>query len=274
MLSKIKLSYTTLVIAALCVCNTGCKKEFLDENPVSKLTTDVYYKTDAGFEDLVKSCYPLLRNIHQSRQLVLNGTDIFAPGGYGDPKFPTAPANAGSLNQYDVGLNASLDDFRTHWTLLYTELGRVNTAISRADDITTMAAALKDTRVSEAKFLRALTLFYLVQMWGDVPMPLTETQSSSKEAIRVPAADVYKQIITDLQDAESKLPAIASNYGRVTKGAAEFLLARVFLTRGWNFNNSLGGSNADFISALQYSDKIISAYPLAANYRDLFPKRS
>src|SRR4029079_17387998 len=118
---------------------------FLIEQPVTTLTTDVYYKTEAGFEDLVRSCYPLLRNIYQARQLVLNGTDLFTPGGYGDPKFPTAPANAGSINQYDVGLHDNLADCGNLWTLLYTELGRVNTAIARSEDITTMADALKAT---------------------------------------------------------------------------------------------------------------------------------
>ncbi|MCW3091688.1 MAG: RagB/SusD domain protein [Ferruginibacter sp.] len=274
MKSIINIRSTAIAVAFMGLFVSGCKKDFLNENPVTTLTTDVYYKTEAGFEDLVRACYPLLRNIHQSRQLVLNGTDIFTPGGYGDPKFSTAPANAGSLNQYDVGLNASLDDFRSLWTLLYAELGRVNTAIGRADDITTMAEALKNTRVSEAKFLRALTLFYLVQQWGDVPMPLKETQSASKEATRVPSADVYKQIIADLLDAESKLPVVASNYGRITKGTVQFLLSRVYLTRGWNFKGVLGGSNADFTLALQYADKIIDAYPLAAKYKDLFPTRS
>jgi len=114
----------------------------------------------------------------------------------------------------------------------------------------------------------------LVQHWGDVPMPLTEIVSPTKEATRVPAADIYKQIITDLLDAEAKLPVTASNYGRITKGAAQFLLARVYLTRGWNFKNSLGGSAADFDLALQYADKIIDTYPLAASYNLLFPTRS
>lgn len=256
------------------VLGTGCKKDFLTENPVSTLTTDVYYKTATGFEDLVKSCYPLLRNIHQARQLVLNGTDLFYPGGYNDPKFATSPANAGSLNQYDVGLNGSLADLGTLWTFLYAEIGRTNTVVSRAAGVSGMTDALKATRVSEAKFLRALSYFYLVQQWGDVPMPLTETQGVSKEAMRVPSADIYKQIISDLLEAETNLPAVASNYGRITKGAAQFLLSKVYLTRGWNFRNALGGTPADFNSALQYADKVIAAYPLAAKYKDLFPVRS
>ncbi len=270
---KYKIRFVTLTIMFTGILVSSCKKSFLDEEAVSTLTTDAYYKTPAGFEDLVRSCYPLLRNIYQTRQLVLAGTDIFYPGGYGDPKFPTAPANAGSLNQYDVGLNASLADFGALWTLLYAEIGRANTVVSRATGVT-MDEGTKGIRVSEAKFLRALCYFYLVQQWGDVPMPLVETQTSSKEAKRIPAADVYKQILIDLLEAEAKLPATASNYGRVTKGTVQFLLSRVYLTRGWNFNNSLGGSPADFTSALQYADKIIAAYPLAAKYKDLFPVRS
>src|SRR5690606_33151726 len=114
----------------------------------------------------------------------------------------------------------------------------------------------------EAKFLRALTYFYLVQTWGDIPMPLTETASADKAVVRVPSATVYTQILQDLTEAEAALPVVATDYGRVTKGAAQFLLARVYLTRGWNYNNSLGGNADDFNKALEYADKIIAAYPL------------
>ncbi|OIN55698.1 RagB/SusD family nutrient uptake outer membrane protein [Arsenicibacter rosenii] len=260
--SALALAFTGLIAA-------GCKDDFLTETPVSTLTTDVYYKTEAGFEDLVRACYPLLRNIHQNRSLVLNGTDLFSQAGFSDPKFSTLTVSP--LEHYDVRLNATLTEVQSLWTLLYAEIARTNTVLTRADDITTMAQATKDARIGEAKFLRALSYFYLVQQWGDVPMPLVETTTASKEATRVAAADVYKQILTDLLDAEAKLPVTASNYGRVTKGAAQFLLARVYLTRGWNFQNSLGGSQADFDLALQYADKIIDAYPLAATYSALFP---
>jgi hypothetical protein len=273
MTPKYNLRLIALAISLTGIMATACKKSFLDENAVSTLTTDSYYKTAAGFEDLVKSCYPLLRNIYQTRQLVLNGTDIFYPGGYGDPKFPTAPANAGSIHQYDVGLNGALADVGQLWTLLYAEIGRANTVVSRASGVT-MDEGVKAIRVSEAKFLRALSYFYLVQQWGDVPMPLVETQSASKDGTKTASSEVYKQIIADLTEAESKLPVTATNYGRVTKGAAQFLLARVYLTRGWNFRNSLGGSNADFNLALQYADNVIASYPLASKYKDLFPVRS
>src|SRR5690606_18589143 len=137
-----------------------------------------------------------------------------------------------------------------------------------------MDAGLKAIRVAEAKVLRSLALFYAVQQWGDIPMPLTETSVPNKEVTKVTAAEVYSRIIADLTEAEGILPAKASDYGRVTKGTAQFLLARVYLTRGWNFNNSLGGSNGDFDMALDFADKIIENYPLANNYSDLFPQRN
>ena len=264
-----------LTILFISVVTSGCKDTFLEETPVSSLTTDSYYKTEAGFEDLIRACYPLLRNIHQNRVLVLNGTDIFASQGGWNPSSVNGKENVATLyDVYDARFNATIPEVQSLWQLLYAEISRCNTALTRADGITTMAAALKDTRVSEAKFLRALCLFYAVQQWGDVPMPLAEVTAAGKDFPRVPSADVYKQLITDLLDCEAKLPVTASNYGRITKGAAQFLLARVYLTRGWNFNNALGGTAADFDAAITYADKIIDAYPLATNYSDLFPKRT
>lgn len=264
-----------LLVAGLLLVSMSCQDSFLDENPKSTLTTDVYYKTEAGFEDLIRACYPLLRNIHQNRVLVLNGTDLFSSQSGWNPSAVNGKETPTSLyDVYDTRFNATLPELQSLWQMLYAEIARTNTAISRADGITTMAAALKDTRVAEAKFLRALCFFYAVQQWGDIPMPLAEITTPQKDFPRVASAEVYKQIIADLLECETKLPVTASNYGRVTKGATQFLLARVYLTRGWNFNNALGGSSADFDSALQYADKIIDAYPLAASYKDLFPKRS
>ncbi|WP_025763489.1 RagB/SusD family nutrient uptake outer membrane protein [Dyadobacter tibetensis] len=248
----------------------GCQG-FLDENPVSTQTADSYFIDAAGYEDLVKACYPLLRKITEQRDLVFEGTDLFTNEGWHKA---TAGNTGDALNQYDVRFNSSNGSVNAFWTLLYQQIGRTNTAISRAKDIQGMAESLKQVRLSEAKFLRAYSYFHLVQQFGDVPMPLEESTTYSKEVTRVPSAQVYSQIIKDLTEAEQVLPVTATDYGRVTKGAAQFLLARVYLTRGWNFNNALGGSSNDFNLALSYADKVIEAYPLTAKYTDLFPKHS
>jgi|1048.fasta_scaffold00873_3 hypothetical protein len=264
-----------IVFAFLALASTGCKKSFLDEFNPGNRTTDNYYTTAAGYESLVTSCYPLLRNITQIRTLTLNGTDMFAANGWtGTLLFPTQTTQLGSaFDAYDIRLNSSIAELQSLWDLLYREINRCNAVVERAADVTNMNDSVKAVRVAEAKFLRSISLFWAVQQWGDIPMPLSETQTASLEVKKVPAKDIYAKIISDLNESIPKLPTSQKDAGRVTKGAAKFLLARVYLTRGWNFNNSLGGTPADFSSALALCDDLIASglYPLEANWNNLWP---
>ena len=264
-----------LTIAIIALVITGCKKTYLDEYNPSNRTTDNYYTTATGYETLVTSCYPLLRDIAQVRIPTLNGTDMFSSGGwFGTLAFPALTSQAGSpYDAYDIGLNSSLGELQNLWDLLYREINRCNAAIERAPAVVNIADAVKDSRVGEAKFLRSLSLFWAVQQWGDVPMPLKETKDASLTVVRVPSKDIYTQIITDLNDAIAKLPTTQTAAGRVTKNAAKFLLARVYLTRGWNFNGALGGTATDFNSALALCDDVIASglHPLESNWNNLWP---
>ena len=264
-----------LTVAIIALVITGCKKTFLDEYNPSNRTTDNYYTTATGYETLVTSCYPLLRDIAQVRIPTLNGTDMFSSGGwFGTIAFPSQTSQTGSpYDTYDIGLNSSLGELQSLWDLLYREINRCNAAIERAPAVVNIADAVKDSRVGEAKFLRSLSLFWAVQQWGDVPMPLKETKDASLTVVRVPSKDIYTQIITDLNDAIAKLPTTQTAAGRVTKNAAKFLLARVYLTRGWNFNGALGGTATDFNSALALCDDVIASglHPLESNWNNLWP---
>ncbi len=263
----------SICILLICMAVAGCKKSFLDENNPGNRTTDTYYATAAGFESLVTSCYPLLRDITQQRALVLPGTDVFAASGWGGVYFNQPNPLGSAYDQYDIRLNASLAEIQTLWDYLYREINRCNAVVSRAPGAVGEADSLKTLRIGEAKFLRSLCYFWAVQQWGDIPMPLVETTSGSLTVTKALAKDVYTQIITDLTESVAKLPVKQTDIGRPTQAAAKFLLARVYLTRGWNFNNSLGGTSADFTSALQLCDQIISSglYPLESNWNNLWP---
>lgn len=270
---KISNKYKVVIAFLVVFMGTSCE-DFLVEESISNQLADSYYATEAGFEDLVKSCYPLLRDITgqpAGQRLTMIGTDVFG-GGSGYDEATAEPGDP--LNVYSEAFDAADIDVEMMWDLLYREIGRANTVISRADGVEYRDEALKTIRVAEAKFLRALCYFQAVQQWGDVPMPLEETLGADKEVIRVPSAEVYGQILQDLTDAEAVLQPSATDYGRATKGAAQFLLAKVYLTRGWNYDNSLGGSAADFDKALEYADKVIAAYPLVNEYKRLFPLHS
>ena len=265
-LNKIILAFALILTIS---CDTD---EILIEDSVSNQTASDYFSTTTGFEDLSKSIYPLLRPITQMRALTLNGTDLFSN--------QTAWDQVGnqlniSIETYGPELTEGISEVQDMWVYNFKNVNRANTLITRAAGVNDDSyAATLNIRVAEAKFIRALSLFNLVQQFGDIPMPLEETTSANKEVTRVPSAEVYTQIITDLTEAEGVLPAVASDYGRATKGAAQHLLARVYLTRGWNFQNALGGSDADFNLAREYADKVIAAHPMVSDYLDLFPRKS
>ena len=174
-----KVKYISISALLMCIIGTSCKKSFLDEYNPSNRTTANYYVNAAGFESLVTSCYPLLRDITQQRVLNFVGTDIFSANGLGALYFNQPGPIGSQYDQYDIRLNASAPELQVLWDLLYREINRCNAVIGRAPGIPDEPDSLKAIRVSEAKFLRSLCLFWTVQQWGDVPMPLTETTASS-----------------------------------------------------------------------------------------------
>lgn len=263
---------TLLVLVSVIV---SCKKQFLDEYNPSNRTTDTYFNNAVGYESLVTSCYPLLRDITQKRFLNFPGTDVFSNSGYGGTFWAPSITSQGGpfLDTYDFNLNASYGELQTYWDLIYRQINRTNSVIARAAAVPDMSDSTKKIRVGEGKFLRAMSYFWAVQQWGDVPMPLEETTTGSLVVKMVVAKEVYTQIVKDLTEAVSVLPIKQKETGRATKGAAKFLLARVYLARGWNFNNSLGGSSADYTSALALCDDLIGSnlYPMESDWNNLFP---
>jgi len=252
----------------------GCKNSFLNEyNPASR-TTATYYTTPTGYDGLVTSCYPILRDITQYRNLTIKGTDIFTCNSWSGI-FYNLPLQVGNaLDQYDIRLNSTQGNLQTYWDLLYREINRCNAVVGRSGAVVGYDPAKLAIRVAEGKFLRSLCLFLAVQQWGDIPMPLVETINASLNFPKSAAKDIYAQIITDLTSCVATLPLpSATDIGRATQGAAKFLLAKVYLTRGWNYNNSLGGSATDFTSALGLCDDVISSglYPLETNWNNLWP---
>jgi hypothetical protein len=116
------------------------------------------------------------------------------------------------------------------WTTLFTGVTAASSAIDRVSEAN-IGDAIKARLIGEAKFLRALYYFYLVQLFGDVPLVLHADEGTG--ATRAPIDDVYSQIVKDLKDAtaDGVLPKSygGEDAGRATNGAAYALLAKVYL---------------------------------------------
>src|SRR3546814_17380454 len=79
-----------------------------------------------------------------------------------------------------------------------------------------MDETIKKIRVAEIKFLRGLSYFYLVQQFGDIPMPLNDITEVVTTAQRLPEAQVYDQLIRVLEEAVPVLPPVLAEIGRAS----------------------------------------------------------
>ncbi|MBE8715082.1 RagB/SusD family nutrient uptake outer membrane protein [Sphingobacterium hungaricum] len=117
--------------------------------------------------------------------------------------------------------------FESLWSHWYKSIGRATEAITYTENYGLTDEGYKNRLIGEAKFLRALNYFFLVRGWGDVTIQELDLIE------RKPAAEVYDYIEKDLTDAIAVLPLksgyASADLGRATKGAAQGLLAKVYL---------------------------------------------
>ena len=128
---------------------------------------------------------------------------------------------------------SSLEQAEAFWVHGFWGVSRANYVIEGLQDVT-WDAALRDRLLGEALFLRAYHYWYLVRTFGPVPLFTASVQPSDFGQVqRASVNEVYAQIAEDLKEAARLLPErsvySANELGRATKGAANALLARVYL---------------------------------------------
>jgi hypothetical protein len=130
---------------------------------------------------------------------------------------------------------------RTQWTRIYSEISCANNAIDGIPNIPSdkISEADRKALIAEAKAIRAFNYFRLVRMFGAVPYidEFVTDPASVKSATRMPTADIYDNIIADLEESKDLLPnkydaGSTPIRSRVSKGTAYTILADVYLTRG------------------------------------------
>lgn len=157
-------------------------------------------------------------------------------------ELPTKNAKGNSLNRQFEQLNnliivADNSQFTGLWDQQFVLINSANVVIKNVPKIPGMADAAKNSIIAEARFLRAFTYFNLVKYFGAVPLVTEPTESPDVAALqisRTPVADVYTQILADLDFAKANLPETHAGLGktaRATKAAAYALGTRIHLTR-------------------------------------------
>jgi starch-binding outer membrane protein, SusD/RagB family len=239
----------------------ACSKDFLDRKPLGELTYDTFFETEDHAVWAVNAIYQQFRTWECIGLSWIGATDIISD----DADKGSTPTDALYMLEIDeFTFDATNLVFSLLWDGNYHAIFRANLAIENIPGID-MDDKLRDRLVGEAKFLRAHAYFNLVRWYGDLPLvtrPL-ETDEFYTQT-RQSAALVYAQIEQDLKDAIDVLPKKseypAKDLGRATKGAAQGLLAKVYLTLG------------DYENCHRYCLDVIQSneYVLYPNFAEIF----
>lgn len=164
---------------------------------------------------------------------------------------------------------SSSSGVQNHWQYLYELVHRANTVIRNVAQMPISQETI-DRVIGEAKFLRAMAYFRMLNCWGGVPY-YDETsdinqQFANLNSPRSSADEIRRHILDDLADAILKLPVNwdASDLGRATKGAAYALRGKVYL-----FNRQWDAAIADF-EEIVYNKTNNYGYSLHPDYNELF----
>lgn len=207
----------------------SCDDKLLELAPVSDINSENFYSNQQDMVNAVNAAYAGLRL-----------TGLFNQGLYylsemrSDNTFASwVPGNSFDTESiYYFTVIPSNGFVNSLWNDAYAAILRCNVVLDRID-VVDMDQTFKEQLKGEVRFLRALEYFYLVQLFGDVPLVVKEISvQEAYELGRTPAQEVYNQIIEDLKFAEGVLPPsyADSDIGRVTSGAAKGILAKVYLT--------------------------------------------
>lgn len=213
----------------------SCKKD-LNQIPISAATTATFYKQPSDFIQAVNGAYNSLRG-YPDRSLFLSevrSDNIYPTNDVGRDHDP--------INNFSLGIapNVYVEEA---WSANFSGVFKANTVLDQINKNGNNigSAALATRLTAEARFLRAFFYFDLIKYFGKVPLidhPVTAIEANTIK--RSAISDVYAFIIADLQFAIANLPANysgvfpaygATDVGRVTRYAAEAILAKVYMTR-------------------------------------------
>ncbi len=212
--------------------STGCKKDFLDRQPLGQYTTDNFpYPQGAGpYDQNVYAAYASLRTYQTTVFGFIGAVSIRSDDADKGSTAADAPAQLEMDNFPVTPTNGLTNDL---WTGYYATVSDCNVILNQvAKDSANTPEATKVQARAEARFLRGYSYFMLVRLFGNVPIVDTIlTDIGASNIPQSPPAQVYAFIEQDLQFAAASLPLTwdAKFIGRATSGAANGLLAKVYL---------------------------------------------
>ncbi|MEH6537335.1 MAG: RagB/SusD family nutrient uptake outer membrane protein [Psychroserpens sp.] len=215
-----QIKINSIVILAL-IMFSSCGDDFIDVDPQDP-SSDTFFNSEEDYQSALISAYDPLHSTYLNVMLGEIASDNTLAGGESATDVP-------GIQEIDDMIHTSTNSqLRDIWGWMYGGVNRANFIMEFQDNIEFSG---KNAVLAQARFLRAYYYFELVKWFGDIPFVVDRRFVLGEEFTldRTPKATVYEQIEDDLIYAAGNLTYSASEAGRVTKGAAQALLGKVYL---------------------------------------------
>ncbi len=237
----------------------GCRKLIDAGAPSTSLTGESVYTSDGTAASVLTGIYTQISQYDNPYAVDQGLTSLsFGPSLSADELTLYDINNAGFSYYYTNALDP-VTHSSAFWNNIYSYVFDANSAIAGLQASSGLTPEIKQQLLGEAEFVRAFSYFYLVGLYGDVPLVLGTDYKVNASLSRAAAADVFRQVIADLlnakellssnylqSDAYTAYPMGAQQRVRPTKWAAMALLARVYLF------------TKDYTNALAMADSVIA----------------
>lgn len=246
-----------LFLLATVLAISACQDELDIINP-NQITNDSFWQDETDAVQGINAAYSTLHRTGFSRwQPMLY--DLRS-----DVGTSTSPWSelANALNNF-IQPNSNFGPMTDVYADNYVGISRANQVLANVPGIE-MDQTLKDRILGEAHFFRGMHYYHLASLWGNVPLQLTPSGPNDLPPTS-PEADVWAQVIADLEFAADNLPLQygADDRGRITRGGALALLAKAYMQND---------RYEDAVAALDFffTGEGAGLYELTGNYADNF----
>ena len=214
----------------------GCRKYLEAPLPAYEVTTADVFTSDNSSSAALNSVYAAC----VSQGLFSGAPSVgYLTGLYCD-ELTELSSQPSQLALYQDNVSSSIGGVTGLWSDFYAQLYTINTAIANLPAQSTIAVPHKNQWLGEAYFLRGLLYFYITNLYGTAPLVLGTNYATNNVLARSPQSDVYTQIVSDLQQADTLLSdsyyaasgATTTDRGRPNRMAARALLAKTYLYTG------------------------------------------
>lgn len=227
-MKKLQDSYISIgIFCLIALLNCSCSKFLEVDTPVGEISSPNLFNSESSTEAAVVGLYSQSMTYNN---FFLNGGMSLYAGLSADEFYNTSPNpnfdpyRLNALNSSDNVLSNNL--YRFGYAYIY----QANLILENLQQAK-ISEGNKMRYSGEMLFMRSLCYFYLVNLWGDVPLILNTDSEINRLASRTSKQDIYSQIITDLKQAEAQLQNIPADEEKIRADvySVKLLLARVYL---------------------------------------------